>query len=67
MLFKRVCRYSVCNSDTTMGENIRDFMYTYNLLYSDWYGDLSEIYLKIDTNDHSITNYNDICIGHILV
>ena len=32
-------------------------MYKYNLLYSDWYGDLSMIYLKIDAHVHSITNY----------
>ena len=35
LLFKRVCRYSVCNSDTTMDENIRYFMYKCNLLNSD--------------------------------
>ena len=56
VLFKRVCRYSFCNCDTTMGENIRYSMYKYNMLYSDWYGDLSKIYLKIDADVHSITN-----------
>ena len=44
-----------------MGENVRYFMYKYNLLYSDWYGDLSKIYLKIDAYVHSITNYEDLC------
>ena len=52
VFFKRVCRYSVCNRDTTMGENVRYFMYKYNLLNSDWYGDLSKIYLKIDAHVH---------------
>ena len=46
-----------------MGENIRYFMYKYKLLDSDWYGDLSKIYLKIDAHVHSITNYDDICIA----
>ena len=38
-------------------------MYKHNLLYSDWYGDLSKIYLKIDTYVHSITNYEGMCIA----
>ena len=49
VLFSRICRYSVYNSDTTMGENIRYFMYKYNISYNDWYGNLSNIYVKIDT------------------
>ena len=53
----------VYNSDTTMGENIRYFMYKYNILYNDWYGNLGNIYVKIDTNVRSITNYDNICIA----
>ena len=30
-----------------MCENIRYFMYKYNLLYNDWYGNLSNIYMKM--------------------
>ena len=52
----------VYNSDTTMGETIRYFMYKYNISYNDWYGNLSNIYVKIDTNVRSITNYDNICI-----
>ena len=66
VFFKRVCRYSVCNCDTTMGENVRYFMYKYNLLNSDWYGDLSKIYLKIDAHVHCITNQDDICIAEAI-
>ena len=63
VLFSRICRYSVYNSDTTMGENIRYFMYKYNISYNDWYGNLSNIYVKIDTHVRSITNYDNICIA----
>ena len=35
VLFGRICKYSVYNSDTTMGENMRYFMYKYNLMYDD--------------------------------
>ena len=45
-----------------MGENIRYFMNKYTLLYNDWYGNLSNIYVKIDTHVGSITNYDNICI-----
>ena len=42
----------------------RYFMYKYNLLNSDWYGDyLSKIYLIIDAQVHSITNHDDICVA----
>ena len=51
----RICRYSVDNSDTTIGENFRYFMYKYNLLYNDWYGNLSNLYVKIDTHVRSNT------------
>ena len=60
VLFSRICRYSVYNSDTTMGENIRYFMYKYNISYNIWYGNLSNIYVKIDTHVRSITNYNNV-------
>ena len=29
--------YSLYNGDTTLGENIRNFMYKYKMSYKDWY------------------------------
>ena len=46
-----------------MGENIRYFMYKFNLLYNDWYGNLSNIHVKIHTHVRSIINYDNICIA----
>ena len=46
-----------------MGENIRYFMYKYNILYNDCYGNLNNIYVKIDTHARIITNYDNICIA----
>ena len=63
VLFSRICRYSVYNSDTTMGITIRYFMYTYNISYNDCYDNLSNIYVKIDTHVRIITNYDNICIA----
>ena len=31
--------------------------------YNDWYGNLSNIYMKIDTHERSIINYDNICIA----
>ena len=64
VLFSRICRYSVYNSDTTMGENIRYFMYKHNILYNDWYGNLNNIYVNIDTC--SCTQYLLITIIFVL-
>ena len=46
-----------------MGENIRYFMYKYNISCNDWYGNLSNIYVKIDTHVRIITNFDNICIA----
>ena len=62
VLFGRICRYSVYDSDTTMGENMRYFMYKYNLLYDDWFSDLNNIYIKIEGHVHNITKHDDVCV-----
>ena len=43
ILFRRIIRYSMHNSDTTIGENVRYFMYKYKIVYDDWFNDLSNI------------------------
>ena len=50
VLFRRICRYSIHNSNTTMGENVRYSKYKYNILYDEWFNDSNNIYLKIDTH-----------------
>ena len=46
----------MCNTDSTIGENIRYFIYKYDSLYDDWFRDLNRIYVKLDAHVHSITN-----------
>ena len=46
-----------------MGENMRYFMYKYNLMYDDWYSDLNNIYIKIETHVHNITKLDDVCVA----
>ena len=53
----------MCNTDLTIGENIRYFIYKYNLLYDDWFRDLNRIYVKLDAHVHGITNYDDVCLA----
>ena len=46
-----------------MGENIRYFMYKYNLVYDDWFSNLNNIYIKIEAHVHNITELDDVCVA----
>ena len=50
------------NSDTTIGENVRYFMYTYKIVYNDWFNNLSNIYNRNDNQIQLITQWDDICL-----
>ena len=50
------------NSDTTIGENVRYFMYKYKILYDDWFNDLSNIFNTIDSHIQNTTQLDDICL-----
>ena len=63
VLFSRICKFSMCNTDSTIGENIRYFVYKYDLLYDDGFRDLNRIYEKLDVHVHSNTNYDDVCLA----
>ena len=60
VVFSRICKYSFYNSNTTIGENMRYFMYKYNLMYDDWFHDLNNIYIKIEAHVHNITKLDDV-------
>ena len=55
VLFSRIIRYSMHNSDTTIGENVRYFMYKYKIIYKDWFNDLSYINKVINNQIQYIT------------
>ena len=40
----------MCNTDSTIGENIRYCIYKYDLLHDDWFRDLNRIYVKLDVH-----------------
>ena len=63
VLFSRIIRYSMHNSDTTIGENVRYFMYKYKIVYNDWSNDLSNLYNIIDNQIQLITQLDDICLA----
>ena len=59
ILFDRTVKHSLNMSSTTLGENIRYFMFKYGIYMSEWYGPLSVIYGKIQKyilNETSIVN-----------
>ena len=42
-LFSRIIRYSMHNSDTTIAENVRYFMYKFKIIYNHWINDVSRL------------------------
>ena len=54
------------NTESTIGEKLRYFIYKFDLLYDDWFRDLKKIYVKVDGHVHSITNYDDVCIANAI-
>ena len=51
------------NSDTTIGENVRYFMYKYKIVYDDWFNDLSNIFKRIDNQIKNTKQLDDICLA----
>ena len=51
------------NSDTTIGENVRYFMYEYKIVYDDWFNDLSNIFNTIDSHIQNTTQLDDVCLA----
>ena len=43
ILFNNIIMFSLFNISTTIGENIKYFMYKYNIAMSDWYNSFSYI------------------------
>ena len=48
------------NSNTTIGENVRYFLYKYEIVYNDWFNDLSNIFNRIDNQIQNITLANAV-------
>ena len=63
VLFGGIIRYSMHNSDTTIGENVRYFMFKYKIVYDDWFNDLSNIFNTIHSHIQNTTQLDDICLA----
>ena len=44
ILFNRTVKHLLCISNSTLGENIRYFMFKYGIYMSQWYGPLSVLW-----------------------
>ena len=53
-LYNKIVKYSMHNANSTLGENVRYFMYKYNLTLDDWNQNINNIYKKVDmyVNNH---------------
>ena len=47
-LYNKIVKYSMHNANSTLGENVRYFMYKYNLTLDDWNQNINNIYKKVD-------------------
>ena len=54
-LYDKIVKYSMHNTNTTLGENVRYFMYKYNLTLDDRDQNINNIYKKVDkyVNNHA--------------
>ena len=60
-VYRQITQYSLYNCTTTIGENIRYFMYKYRINHSDWNGPIIVIFNKIDIYADQHTNIDDKC------
>ena len=47
-LYRSIIKYSLHNSNTTLGENVRNFMHKYNIVFTEWFENINTLYKKID-------------------
>ena len=54
-LYNKIVKYSMHNVNSTLGENVRYFMYKYNFTLDDWNQNINNIYKKVDmcVNNHA--------------
>ena len=48
-LYGSISKLSLCNNSTTLGENIRYFMYKYKIYDYEWHESINVIFKKIDS------------------
>ena len=59
----RTVKHSLSMSSTTLGENIRYFMFKYGINMSEWYGPLSVLHMKIQKYIIKETSIINKCTG----
>ena len=62
-LYTSMIKYSLTNCDSTLGENIRYFMHTYEYDKHQWYGSITSLFNKMDLYITSHTVIEDRCTG----
>ena len=63
ILFIRTVKHSLSMSSTTLGENIRYFMFKYGIYISEWYGPLSVLHGKNQKHILNETSIVNKCTG----
>ena len=63
-LYNKIVKYSMHNPNSTLGENVRYFMYKYNLTLDDWNQNIKNIYKKVDMY---VNNYADRAVECVAI
>ena len=66
-LYRRIVNLSLNNVSTTIGENLRYFMYKYMIQEYDWYESINIIYMKIDSYMLSHFNAKVQCDAAVII
>ena len=65
-LYRKNVQKSFTNMNSTIAENIKYFVYTYNFTYYDWFGPLHVILKKIECYVNNSVSTDDICAATVI-
>ena len=63
-LYNKIVKYSMQNANSTLDENVRYFMYTFNLTLDDWNQNINNIYNKVDMY---VNNHADCAVEYVAI
>lgn len=65
-IYNVIAKCSLYNCNTSMGENIRYFMFKYDIMYEDWFNNINYVYNKIDAIITKSVNHENRCVATVI-
>ena len=66
-LYNKIVKYSLENTSTTIGENVRYFKHKYNITDQDWYKSLNYIYNIMDKHVNNYIECDTECKASVII